>query len=193
MTAGRMAVCADPARRALSLLQPADFAGAGYVNEPGAWCWSELETPYPGEAVAFYFAVFGWRAEPFRDSDTDRVFFAGDAPIGSVRRLDGGPETWAVYFQVDDCDAAVARVTELGGKSLGDAERHPRHRPHGHGRRHRRGRSSTYAAAHLVDRSRALEGAPMRAPVHVCAQARPVQMCVSARATAAAASTSPLP
>jgi uncharacterized protein len=124
-SAGRMAVCADPQGAPFSLWQPAGFAGAAYVNEPGSWCWSELETRTPEEAVAFYVAVFGWRAEPFRDSDTDRVFFVGDAPVASVSAITDGGESWAVYFQVDDCDAAVARVVELGGKSLADPTETP--------------------------------------------------------------------
>jgi predicted enzyme related to lactoylglutathione lyase len=118
--AGRMAVCADPQGAPFSLWQPVGFAGAGYVNEPGAWCWSELGARAPDKALAFYVEVFGWRAEPFRDSDTDRVFFVGDMPVASVTAVTEAREAWAVYFQVDECDAAVERVVELGGKSLGD-------------------------------------------------------------------------
>ena len=124
-SAGRMAVCADPHGAPFSLWQPAGFAGAGYVNEPGAWCWSELETRTPEQALAFYVAVFGWQTVPFRDSDTDRVFLVGDAPVASLTADTDDRDRWAVYFQVDDCDAAVARVVELGGKSLGDPTETP--------------------------------------------------------------------
>ena len=44
----------------------------------------------------------------------------GDVPIGSVRGIPEGGETWAVDFQVDDCDAAAGSAPELRGKSLGD-------------------------------------------------------------------------
>ena len=121
MTAGRMAVCVDPQGGPFSLWQPGDHVGAGYVNEPGSWCWSERETLHLDEIVSFYGEVFGWRAQSFQGSDTDLGFLLGDEAIGSVSGREQGRETWAVYFQVDDCDAAVDRVLELGGKSLGTA------------------------------------------------------------------------
>lgn len=31
---------------------------------------------------------------------------------------DGMPSSWSVYFAVDDCDATVARVGELGGSTV---------------------------------------------------------------------------
>ena len=51
LTAGRFAVAEDPAGSVFSLWQPGDHAGAGLVNEPGAFTWNELATTdLPGHA-----------------------------------------------------------------------------------------------------------------------------------------------
>src|SRR5262249_4595906 len=42
--AGRMAIIADPTGAQLSLWQPKEMIGADVVNEPGAFCWAELNT-----------------------------------------------------------------------------------------------------------------------------------------------------
>jgi hypothetical protein len=118
--AGRMAVCRDPKGAPFSLWQAAGHAGAGYVNETGALCWNERETLDLDAVVSFYGDVFGWQAESMPGSVDSRVFKVGDAMVASVRAVPEGSESWAVYFQVDDCDATVARAGELGGKTLGD-------------------------------------------------------------------------
>jgi predicted enzyme related to lactoylglutathione lyase len=38
---------------------------------------------------------------------------------------DGAPGQWQVYFGVEDTDAALARIVELGGSVLRDAEDTP--------------------------------------------------------------------
>ncbi len=42
LDAGRMAVFGDPSGAVLSAWQPHNHLGAGIVNEPGAYAWSEL-------------------------------------------------------------------------------------------------------------------------------------------------------
>lgn len=90
--------------------------------------WYELMTPEPRGVIAFYRAVVGWEIQPE----------AGAMPGGSeyrmIRRQDGGnaggvltlsPHMqasgahagWLPYFHVEDVDAALARVKELGGKA----------------------------------------------------------------------------
>ena len=59
LTAGWFAVAADPAGSVFSLWQPGDHAGAGLVNEPGAFTWNELATTDLPGARDFYIAVFG--------------------------------------------------------------------------------------------------------------------------------------
>ena len=38
-------------------------------------------------------------------------------------QMDGIPPHWDVYFNVEDCDATVARAVELGGRRAGRAVR----------------------------------------------------------------------
>src|SRR5437588_497409 len=64
---GRMAVFADPAGAALGLWQPRVHKGAGVVDEPGTYCWSELVTTDVEGSKTFYGAVFGWGSAPGTD------------------------------------------------------------------------------------------------------------------------------
>ncbi|MCY4024571.1 MAG: VOC family protein [Anaerolineaceae bacterium] len=123
---GRMLVLADPTGANLSLWQPRSHIGAGLVNCPGAMSWNELATPDTEAAQAFYGALLGWE-------------FAQEGPPGYMLvrnqgRNNGGilqmtdewkmpdgnfmPAHWSVYFSVADIDAAVEKVTELGGEAM---------------------------------------------------------------------------
>ena len=62
MDAGRMAVVQDPTGAMFELWQAKEHIGAGLVNEPGAFTWTELITPDIPKAAAFYNAVLGWDA-----------------------------------------------------------------------------------------------------------------------------------
>ena len=53
MDAGRMAVATDPTGAFFMIWQPKGSIGAEFVNEPGAFSWSELMTPDVDKAVAF--------------------------------------------------------------------------------------------------------------------------------------------
>ena len=44
MTAGRMAVAADPGGATFSMWQPRESIGSYLVNEPGSLVWNELQT-----------------------------------------------------------------------------------------------------------------------------------------------------
>lgn len=124
MEAGRMAVVMHPAAGVLGLWQPGLHTGAQLVNEPGAFTWNELQTRDVAGAKSFLGAVFGWSAE---DQDfagmTYTVLKLGDASIGGLMPTPDGvpdeaPAYWLTYFEVDDCDATVARVQELGGSVM---------------------------------------------------------------------------
>src|SRR5215212_8633115 len=60
--AGRTAVLRDPAGAVVSLWQAGGHAGAGLVNQVGAWNWSELVAPDLDRAKGFYGQLFGWTA-----------------------------------------------------------------------------------------------------------------------------------
>ncbi|MFA5883480.1 MAG: VOC family protein [Acidimicrobiia bacterium] len=126
MTAGRMAVCIDPQGGFFSLWEARDHIGSEIVNEPGAFCWSEIQSRDIEGSKAFYGTVFGWEA----------VTHEIGPPMGSYTEFSLGGETiaggmpmppmvpaevptyWLVYFAVEDCEESVARATELGATVL---------------------------------------------------------------------------
>ncbi|MEX1008362.1 MAG: VOC family protein [Acidimicrobiia bacterium] len=121
MTAGRMAVFADPVGAAFGVWQPGDHKGAALVNEPGTFSWSELLTTDVPASKAFYGAVFGWGAETHGEgSGAYTEWQVNGRSIGGMMEKPPQmpaevPPHWAVYFTVANTDDAVAHVTELGG------------------------------------------------------------------------------
>ena len=121
MDAGRMAVFAHPAGGMIGTWQAGSHTGAELVNEPGALNWNELQTRDVEGAKAYYAAVFGWEPD---DQDfggmTYTMFNVGDTGVAGAMPTPSGvpdevPAFWLTYFTVEDCDASVAKVQELGG------------------------------------------------------------------------------
>lgn len=121
MDQGRMAFATDPEGAVFGLWQSKAFPGAQLVNETGTVGWNELWTRDLDQAKTFYPAVFGASAE---DSEVMpgryTVWKSGGQTVGGAMTIPPDmppmvPAHWAVYFMVDDADAAAARVTELGG------------------------------------------------------------------------------
>jgi predicted enzyme related to lactoylglutathione lyase len=119
---GRMAVFADPLGAVFSVWEPGTHPGAGLVNEPGTWSWSELLTTDTGAAAAFYRAVFGWTpvSQGAGTSGAYTEWQVGDRSVAGMMAMPaevpaGVPSHWHVYFAVEETDLAVARVVELGG------------------------------------------------------------------------------
>ena len=121
MDLGRMAIFADPTGAVLGVWQPGTFIGAEIVSEPGALLWNELNTREPGAAKAFYGDVFGWSFEEREfETGTYNSLKVGDTTVGGMiditgRAPDEVPAHWLVYFDVEDVDATVAKLQELGG------------------------------------------------------------------------------
>ncbi len=120
-----MAVFADPSGAMLCVWEPWEHIGAGRVNDPGCVGWNELQTRDPETAVAFYSALFGWKAEPIeQDGATVYVTIKNQADwmnggiMPMTGQSDAAPPFWMTYFIVPSCDEAVARVKELGGGVL---------------------------------------------------------------------------
>jgi uncharacterized protein len=133
---GRVATVADPSGAVLRLWQAGAHLGAGAVNVAGTWNWSNLHTPDPAGARAFYGAVFGWGALELGPSamwvrpgysdvldaidPSRRERHAGEGvPAGfgdAVAWLlpTDGPAHWSVTFAVDDTDKTVAHAVDLG-------------------------------------------------------------------------------
>jgi predicted enzyme related to lactoylglutathione lyase len=123
MDIGRMAAFADPGGAAFGVWEARSFTGAGLVNEPVSLCWNEVLTRDKPGVLAFYPAVFDWTAAA-PESDADSGYTVWERADG--RAIGGGmemssetfpaemPAHWSVCFRVEDCDATVARATELG-------------------------------------------------------------------------------
>lgn len=120
MQAGRMAVIQDPQGAFFMLWQPRDMPGAALVNAPGALVWNELGSPDLDASSAFYSGLFGWTVAPFEASPEPYLSIKnGDANNGGIRALaPGAPPNWLVYFGIDDLDAGLSKVGELGGSTL---------------------------------------------------------------------------
>ncbi|HWW91695.1 MAG TPA: VOC family protein [Solirubrobacteraceae bacterium] len=118
LQAGRMAVIGDPQGAFFMVWEPRQNFGAALVNEAGAFCWNELNTPDPVAAIPFYSGLFGWTVEPFEGSPEPYFSIkSGDANNGGIREQGqpAVPPRWLVYFAVEDIDAALVKVEELGG------------------------------------------------------------------------------
>jgi uncharacterized protein len=119
--AGRMAVIQDPQGAWFMVWEPKRHIGAGLVNAPGALVWNELGTTDVEGARAFYGSLFGWEIAPFEGSEQPywsiRNGERGNGGMLPVQRVGGidSPPYWLAYFGVEDLDAALARVQELGG------------------------------------------------------------------------------
>ena len=140
-SAGRMAMLSDPSGAEFGVWEARERKGAQLVNEPATWNFSELNTPDPNSAEAFYGAVFGWRTSDFgfwrldgygdfleqrdpgvrkRQADVAAPEGFEDAvawliPITGDQLSDDAPAHWSITFAVDDADAIADRAAKLGG------------------------------------------------------------------------------
>lgn len=118
MDVGRMAICKDPGGAVFSLWQARSHRGAAVLNENNAVCWSELATWDTARAREFYVGLFGWQTKGAVNMATYIEFSAGGQARGGLLPMDeqwrGMPSHWGIYFQVQDCDAAVTQAQALG-------------------------------------------------------------------------------
>jgi uncharacterized protein len=121
MEAGRMGVIQDPHGAFVLVWEPRRHFGAALVNAPGAFVWNELASPDLDASSTFYSALFGWTVAPFEASPEPYLSIKNrGANNGGIRSLSppGVPPHWLVYFGVEDIDAALAKVQELGGTKI---------------------------------------------------------------------------
>ena len=130
--AGRMAVLADPTGAPVCAWQPGARQGAQLVNEASAWAMSQLRTPDPERAAAFYGTVFGWTTETFGEGAGAITMFrmpgyVGGEPQQPVSReviatMGGangeGGAGWGINLWDHDVDASAAKAVELGGSVI---------------------------------------------------------------------------
>ena len=92
------------------------------VSSHGRFVWYELMTTDMETAKAFYANVVGWGT---RDASTSglaySLFTAEDSPVAGLMNVPEGARRtgvtpqWMGYVGVDDVDAAVDRIKQLGG------------------------------------------------------------------------------
>jgi predicted enzyme related to lactoylglutathione lyase len=122
MELGRMASIQDPTGARVNLWQAGQSIGSVRVNEPGCPIWHELTSPDLPTATAFYSEVLGveWESMPMETGDDYTCLVVEGRPVGGAfpPQMEGVPPHWDVYFNVEDCDATVARAVELGASAL---------------------------------------------------------------------------
>jgi len=116
--AGRMAVLQDPTGAIFTVWQAKKNAGIGIKDDPGAFCWADLNTPDRARAKEFYSALFGWTILPGEGKDDSGYLHItnGEKMIGGIPPTQPGPPHWLIYISVADVDASSAKAKELGAK-----------------------------------------------------------------------------
>lgn len=120
---GSFAMLGDSGNAGIGAWQAGKMKGFDVRNEVGTPTWFELHTRDYAGAVAFYRDVFGWEPRTMSDTPEFRYTTLGEGDDALAGIMDdtssapeGSPASWSVYFRVDDTDAALERVVELGGK-----------------------------------------------------------------------------
>ncbi len=78
-----------------------------------------LETVDIAKAKAFYGGLFGWT---FEDQGSTYAHVAGSNPACGFTKVERASGHSNLYFKVEDVDAAVVRVSELGGRAAVPAD-----------------------------------------------------------------------
>ena len=127
MTAGRMAVIADPTGAMFGVWQAGDSIGATLVNDPGSLTMNELSTNDVPRATEFYEGLFGWSVEKLDTGDAPPYWSirhegAAGGLNGGMRELapeqQGVPPHWMPYFTVASAEEAIATATVSGGSAV---------------------------------------------------------------------------
>jgi predicted enzyme related to lactoylglutathione lyase len=123
---GRFAVVADPQGAPLVLFRGSSPEGPPRVpiGTPGHVGWHELYALRRDEAFAFYAGMFGWSHVGAVDMGAagDYLLFATEAghAVGGIMDKPAivPGACWLFYFNVDDIQAAVARVHANAGQII---------------------------------------------------------------------------
>jgi len=121
---GRIAFLQDPTGARIGIFKPGEHRGSAQLGMiPGTFGWSELATRDTKAAAAFYTELFNWRTKTDDNPDMAYTeFMVGDTPIGGMMEMTAqhgdAPPNWLPYVMVEDTDAIVGKVEELGGKVI---------------------------------------------------------------------------
>ena len=122
---GVQTVFADPSGAMLGVWQPGTFHGFSVLEESGSPSWFELHTKDYDAALSFYTTVFHLHASTMSDTAEFRYSTLrspdGDVEVAGVFDISKNADAqscWITYWDIDDIDAALVRVAELGGSVL---------------------------------------------------------------------------
>ncbi|MEM9004679.1 MAG: VOC family protein [Cyanobacteria bacterium P01_F01_bin.86] len=122
MESGRMSLIQDPTGAVFALWQPKEHIGADLANEPGTFCWNELQTRDIAGAEKFYTELFSWTTKTTKNAmGGDYTEFLNrdrsNAGMLEIQPEWGDmPPNWGVYFVVENCDATLEHAKTLGGQ-----------------------------------------------------------------------------
>jgi len=130
---GKIAVVGDAEGALLGLLQTRDGDPADRSPEIGEFLWDELWTSDVDSATAFYENVAGleaadWDVDENQEAGASyRLLKAGNTPrVGILPNpLEGLKPVWVSYIRVASPDSITARVSELGGRVIVEAQARP--------------------------------------------------------------------
>lgn len=124
-TVGRFALIADPQGASIAIFTPAsEMPGAGAPPAAGDFSWHELATSDQDAAFDFYVELFGWQKLQAMDmgpAGIYQLFGRDEVPLGGIFTKPPAMDTpamWLYYVKVEDLDATVKQVEELGGKVI---------------------------------------------------------------------------
>jgi predicted enzyme related to lactoylglutathione lyase len=120
---GVEAIFNDDTGARIGVWQAKTFPGITKFGPVGTPSYFELMTRHYAKSVAFYTDVFGWRPEVAGDTDEFRLTVLKDSDGETIAGIMDGAgflppdqgDQWSFYVVVDSTDAALARVTGLGG------------------------------------------------------------------------------
>jgi predicted enzyme related to lactoylglutathione lyase len=122
--AGSFAVLADPQGAAFAIYSSASEGEetASEEQQVGRFSWNELATSDYKGALQFYSGLFGWSPQEAMDmgeGNIYQIYGRGGPPLGGMFNKPDempGPPMWLYYISVDDVNASVEKVKELGGE-----------------------------------------------------------------------------
>ncbi len=121
--AGHRAAFLSPDGAPIGVWQAGDVIGAELCNEPGSFCWNELNTRDSEAVIDFYPRLFDWTVKrskttgEYYEFQVDGHTVAGMQPmLGEHWR--GVASHWTVYFSVENVGAAVALARASGGAEV---------------------------------------------------------------------------
>ncbi|MBV9041267.1 MAG: VOC family protein [Acidimicrobiia bacterium] len=129
---GTMFFLVDPGGAAIGGWQPGTHPGFKQYGDYNTPSWFELWTRDYEASLAFYRDVFRWDTEAVSDTPEFRytLLKSGDEQLAGIMDAsaflpEGVPAHWSVYFGVEDADATLKRIGDLGGATVVGAEDTP--------------------------------------------------------------------